>query len=108
MRLAAGCQARGDSYRSVHGSYSRRVSRTCRRAQAGILNRKTLPTRRHLNQETPMLTRRQMLFATGAGAAALLLPKARLIADDKPGFTLPPLPYPVYALEPHIDAETMT
>ena len=55
-----------------------------------------------------MLSRRQMLFATGAGAAALLLPKTRLIAEDKPGFTLPPLPYPADALEPHIDAETMT
>jgi Fe-Mn family superoxide dismutase len=56
-----------------------------------------------------MLSRRQMLFATGAGAAALLLPKTRLIADDKSaGFTLLKLPYAVDALEPHIDAETMT
>jgi Fe-Mn family superoxide dismutase len=55
-----------------------------------------------------MLSRRQMLFATGAGAAALLLPKTRALAEDKPGFTLPPLPYPADALEPHIDAETMT
>jgi Fe-Mn family superoxide dismutase len=56
-----------------------------------------------------MLSRRQMLFATGAGAAALILPKTRLNADDPPaGFTLPNLPYPTDALEPHIDAETMT
>jgi len=56
------------------------------------------------------LTRRQMLLATGAGAAGLLLPKFSLLADDPPkgGFTLPKLPYPVDALEPHIDAETMT
>jgi Fe-Mn family superoxide dismutase len=55
------------------------------------------------------MTRRQMLLATGAGAAGLLLPKITLFADDPPsGFTLPKLPYPVDALEPHIDAETMT
>jgi superoxide dismutase, Fe-Mn family len=53
------------------------------------------------------LTRRQMLLATGAGAAGLLLPKLSLRADDKPGFTLPKLPYEYDALEPHIDAETM-
>ena len=53
------------------------------------------------------LTRRQMLLATGAGAAGLLLPKLSLFADDKPGFTLPKLPYAYDALEPHIDAETM-
>ena len=55
-----------------------------------------------------MLSRREMLFATGAGAAALLLPKTRLFADDKDaGFTLPKLPYAFDALEPHIDAKTM-
>jgi Fe-Mn family superoxide dismutase len=53
------------------------------------------------------LTRRQMLLATGAGAAGLLLPKLALFADDKAGFTLPKLPYAYDALEPHIDAETM-
>src|SRR6516164_5549761 len=53
------------------------------------------------------LTRRQMLLATGAGAAGLLLPKLALFADDKAGFTLPKLPYSYDALEPHIDAETM-
>jgi len=55
------------------------------------------------------LSRRQMLFAGGAGIAGLLLPRATVRAEDKPmGFTLPKLPYAVDALEPHIDAETMT
>jgi Fe-Mn family superoxide dismutase len=61
--------------------------------------------------EMPMLslTRRQMLLATGAGAASLLLPKLSLTAaEPAPAFTLPKLPYAVDALEPHIDAETMT
>jgi len=54
------------------------------------------------------LTRRELLIATGAGAAALMLPKLPTLADDKPaGFTLPALPYPFDALEPHIDAKTM-
>jgi superoxide dismutase, Fe-Mn family len=58
------------------------------------------------------LTRRQLLWGAGAGAAALALnPLAPLAAraaeDKKPGFTLPPLPYAYDALEPHIDAETM-
>src|SRR5262249_42604537 len=54
------------------------------------------------------LTRREMLIATGTGAAALMLPKLSALADDKPaGFTLPPLPYAFDALEPHIDAKTM-
>src|SRR5258707_13235971 len=56
----------------------------------------------------PMLTRRQMLLTAGAGAAALLLPKLPALAEETDGFKLPPLPYPVDALEPHIDAETMT
>jgi len=54
------------------------------------------------------LTRRQMLLTAGAGAAALLLPKLPALAEETGGFKLPPLPYPVDALEPHIDAETMT
>src|SRR5947209_16591722 len=56
----------------------------------------------------PSLTRRQMLLTAGAGAAALLLPKFPAMAEEKAGFTLPPLPYPADALEPHIDAMTMT
>jgi len=56
----------------------------------------------------PALTRREMLIATGAGAAALMLSKTGALADDKSGgFTLPPLPYAFDALEPHIDAKTM-
>jgi Fe-Mn family superoxide dismutase len=60
------------------------------------------------------LTRRQLLRAAGAGAAALTLAPLAAWADDgkgadakKPGFTLPKLPYEYDALEPHIDAETM-
>jgi Fe-Mn family superoxide dismutase len=58
------------------------------------------------------MTRRDVL---GLGvAAAAFSPIARLDAtaaqDSKPAgpFTLPPLPYPADALEPHIDAQTMT
>jgi Fe-Mn family superoxide dismutase len=57
------------------------------------------------------LTRRQLLQAAGAGAAALALthlsPLSILAAADEPGFKLPPLPYPKDALEPNIDALTM-
>jgi Fe-Mn family superoxide dismutase len=58
------------------------------------------------------LTRRQLLQAAGAGAAALALtqlsPLSILAApEDAGGFTLPPLPYPKDALEPNIDALTM-
>ncbi len=53
------------------------------------------------------LTRRQLLRVAGAGAATLALSPLRLLADDKTGFKLPPLPYPVDALEPHLDAKTM-
>jgi Fe-Mn family superoxide dismutase len=57
------------------------------------------------------LSRRQLLLGAGAGAAALALkplaPLGAFAAEDKKGFTLPPLPYPYDALEPHIDAETM-
>ncbi len=55
------------------------------------------------------LTRRQLLFAAGTGAAALALAPlaAAADADPKPGYELPKLPYPYDALEPHIDAETM-
>src|SRR5262249_54017091 len=45
----------------------------------------------------------------GAGAAALVLAPlvGRAAQEKQAGFTLPPLPYPYDALEPHIDAETM-
>ena len=58
------------------------------------------------------LSRRELLLAAGAGAAALAVshftPLSLLADDKKPeGFTLPKLPYAYDALEPHIDAETM-
>src|ERR1700733_11824165 len=55
------------------------------------------------------ITRREMLAKTGAGAA-LLLPSHELpgaTPERMAGFSLPALPYPYDALEPHIDAETM-
>jgi Fe-Mn family superoxide dismutase len=60
-----------------------------------------------------MLTRRE-LFTLAGGAAVAAMASTRLEAT--PAFpqatqgvvTLPPLPYPVSALEPHIDAQTMT
>lgn len=55
------------------------------------------------------LTRREVLRLAGAGAAALVLQSGSLVSgqDQKPPYTLPPLPYPYDALEPIIDAETM-
>jgi Fe-Mn family superoxide dismutase len=52
------------------------------------------------------VTRRQFLRTTCASAAALALAPLSVRAADE-GFTLPPLPYPYDALEPHIDTETM-
>ena len=55
------------------------------------------------------LTRRDMFRVAGVSAATLALPSLALAADEKPKlFELPKLPYAVDALEPHIDAETMT
>ena len=64
-----------------------------------------------------MITRRQLL-ALSTAAAAVALDAARGFASAAPvqapspapagPFTLPPLPYPADALEPHIDAQTMT
>ncbi|MDB5313960.1 MAG: superoxide dismutase [Gemmataceae bacterium] len=54
-----------------------------------------------------MLTRRDMLRATAAGATVLAVP-GLVPAADKKGFTLPKLPYGYDALEPVIDTETMT
>ncbi|MCI0703488.1 MAG: superoxide dismutase [Planctomycetia bacterium] len=53
-----------------------------------------------------MLTRRELLRSTAAGASALFVPSF-LTAQDPKGFTLPKLPYAFDALEPHIDAKTM-
>jgi Fe-Mn family superoxide dismutase len=54
-----------------------------------------------------LLTRRQLLQAAGAGAAALALPAGLIRAAEGDPFTLPKLPYAYDALEPKIDAETM-
>ena len=55
------------------------------------------------------MNRREMLLTAGAGAAAFLLPRAVLRADEGTGpFTLPKLPYEYDALEPTIDKMTMT
>ncbi len=51
-----------------------------------------------------MITRRQMLQAS---VATLAVPSFSFAQKDA-GFTLPKLPYAYDALEPHIDAETMT
>jgi Fe-Mn family superoxide dismutase len=58
------------------------------------------------------LTRRQILSAVGMGGLALAAGRSSLQAFGQSSassgpFTLPPLSYPVAALEPHIDAETM-
>ena len=58
-----------------------------------------------------LLSRRHlMMAATGLVAAAaaprLAFAQAAAAAPSGP-FTLPPLPYPAAALEPHIDAKTM-
>jgi Fe-Mn family superoxide dismutase len=56
------------------------------------------------------LDRRQLLQASGASVAALILSPV-VFAEEKEkkvGFTLPALPYAVEALEPTIDAKTMT
>ena len=62
-----------------------------------------------------MITRRQAiqraaLLAAGASALPQLLNAAAPAAPAAPDgpFKLPPLPYPTDALEPHIDAQTMT
>src|SRR6188768_728726 len=55
-----------------------------------------------------MLTRRDILRSTVAGAAALTVPALPILrAADPAGFALPKLPYAFDALEPHIDAKTM-
>src|SRR5437899_4048144 len=61
-----------------------------------------------------MMTRRQALKTTFLASASLAT-VPRLLAQAAPGaaapsgpFTLPPLPYATDALEPHIDALTMS
>lgn len=60
-----------------------------------------------------LLTRRELLAglpATAGFAAALTARTSAQSPQPAPSgpFTLPPLPYPADALEPHIDAQTMT
>ena len=59
-----------------------------------------------------MMTRRQALQTTAVLVTAAALPSTLLAAAAPAAmptgpFKLPPLPYPVDALEPHIDAQTM-
>jgi hypothetical protein len=59
-----------------------------------------------------MLTRRTLL-TTFAGGSVLAATRSLTAAGVQPAagsgpHTLPPLPYPFAALEPHIDAQTMT
>ncbi|ABD05318.1 Superoxide dismutase [Rhodopseudomonas palustris HaA2] len=58
-----------------------------------------------------LLSRRRLIVsATGFAAAAMAAPRAafaQAAATPAGPFTLPPLPYPAAALEPHIDAKTM-
>jgi Fe-Mn family superoxide dismutase len=51
------------------------------------------------------LHRRQFIQLGALAAGAAMLPQGAAAADTAP--TLPPLPYPFDALEPHIDARTM-
>jgi len=60
------------------------------------------------------MNRRQVLHTLGSTVTALSFAPASVLGGgaqttggDGP-FTLPPLPYPAEALEPHIDAQTMT
>ena len=53
------------------------------------------------------MTRREALTALAVGAFAFSAEPARAARVDGP-HSLPPLPYPASALEPHIDAQTMT
>jgi len=57
------------------------------------------------------MTRRDALSALALGGAAVAIGPEFVLAQGNAAaapFTLPPLPYPVEALEPHIDAQTMT
>lgn len=54
------------------------------------------------------MTRRDALKTAALTTAALsTLPAINLVAQTNPAFSLDALPYPVDALEPHIDARTM-
>ncbi len=55
----------------------------------------------------PPVTRRSLIAATATVAAVALAPRIVLAQAAAGPFTMDPLPYPVNALEPHIDAKTM-
>ncbi|MCP9627809.1 superoxide dismutase [Rhodopseudomonas palustris] len=58
----------------------------------------------------PLLSRRHLMMAATGAVAAVAAPRlafAQAAAAPAGPFTLPPLPYPAAALEPHIDAKTM-
>ncbi len=55
-----------------------------------------------------MLTRRDLLRSSAVGAVSLAIPSLTYARQPAKGFTLPKLPYAYDALEPSIDAETMT
>ena len=58
------------------------------------------------------MTRRELLSTVGAAAVAAVASPSLTAFDQAPApagpYTLAPLPYPAAALEPHIDAQTMT
>ena len=58
------------------------------------------------------MTRRELLSTVGAAAVAAVASPRFATAGQTPApagpYTLAPLPYPAAALEPHIDAQTMT
>lgn len=67
-----------------------------------------VPSPIHFPETTLMLTRREAFQVTAGAAATLMIPAvAKAKTVQAAGFTLPALPYPVDALEPHIDARTM-
>jgi Fe-Mn family superoxide dismutase len=57
--------------------------------------------------KTPLDLNRRQFSQLGLVAAAATLFPGRAGAASAPAITLPPLPYPVDALEPHFDAKTM-
>src|SRR6266480_289548 len=63
-----------------------------------------------MRKDCIMMTRRTALKTTAIAAAACATLRSTNVRSAEPPsgpFTLPPLPYPTDALEPHIDAKTM-
>src|SRR5262245_16668556 len=105
--------ARKRTAASVNAGRRRTVYRSIRGPHGAAATRMGAPpatVRTSLKEPTDMtaLTRRDVLRAAGAGAAALAFPTLGLRADEPAKlYTLPNLPYGFDALEPHIDAKTM-